>query len=84
MPLRERRLEPRRDALADHRHHRWPTDEHDLREPPRREAVRGQQPQAHVERAIDIVNLIDRGSQMMNGSLALGDFVPYSRLPARN
>jgi len=33
---------------------------------------------------IDIVNLVDRGSQMMNGSLALGDFVPYSRLPARN
>lgn len=29
---------------------------------------------------IDIVNLIDRGSRMPSGSLALGDFVPYSRL----
>ncbi len=30
---------------------------------------------------IDIVNLVDRGSQMPSGSLSLGDFVPYSRLP---
>ena len=30
---------------------------------------------------IDIVNLIDRGSRMPSGSLSLGDFVPYSRLP---
>lgn len=33
---------------------------------------------------VDIVNLVDRGSRMMNGSIALGDFVPYSRLPPRN
>jgi len=33
---------------------------------------------------IDIVNLLDRNSRMMSGSLSLGDFVPYSRLPARN
>ncbi len=30
---------------------------------------------------IDIVNLVDRGSQMPSGSLSLSDFVPYSRLP---
>ncbi len=30
---------------------------------------------------IDIVNLVDRGSRMPSGSIALGDFVPYSRLP---
>ncbi len=29
----------------------------------------------------DIINLIDRGSRMPSGSIALGDFVPYSRLP---
>jgi len=29
----------------------------------------------------DIVNLIDRGSRMPSGSISLGDFVPYSRLP---
>ncbi len=33
---------------------------------------------------IDIVNLLDRNSRMMSGSLSLGDFIPYSRLPARN
>lgn len=32
---------------------------------------------------IDIVNLVDRGSRMPSGSLSLGDFVPYSRLPRR-
>ncbi|PXA99158.1 hypothetical protein DMC47_04870 [Nostoc sp. 3335mG] len=32
---------------------------------------------------IDIVNLIDRNSQMPSGSLALNDFVPYSRLPRK-
>jgi hypothetical protein len=30
---------------------------------------------------IDIVSLIDRGSRMSSGSVALNDFVPYSRLP---
>ena len=30
---------------------------------------------------IDIVNLVDRNSRMFSGSLSLGDFVPYSRLP---
>ncbi len=29
----------------------------------------------------DIINLIDRGSRMPSGSIALGDFVPYSQLP---
>ncbi len=33
---------------------------------------------------IDIVNLLDRNSRMMSGSLSLGDFIPYSRLPPRN
>lgn len=33
---------------------------------------------------IDIVNLLDRNSRMMSGSLSLGDFVPYSKLPRRN
>lgn len=33
---------------------------------------------------IDIVNLVDRNSRMMSGSVSLGDFIPYSRLPARN
>jgi hypothetical protein len=33
---------------------------------------------------IDIVNLLDRNSRMMSGSISLGDFVPYSRLPPRN
>jgi len=33
---------------------------------------------------IDIVNLLDRNSRMMSGSIALGDFVPYSRLPKRS
>ncbi|MEN2748477.1 hypothetical protein [Sphingomonas sp. T9W2] len=32
---------------------------------------------------IDIVNLVDRSSQMPSGSLALNDFVPYSRLPRK-
>ncbi|MGN7160444.1 hypothetical protein [Sphingomonas sp. SAFR-052] len=32
---------------------------------------------------IDIVNLVDRNARMPNGSLALNDFVPYSRLPRR-
>ncbi|KQN06390.1 hypothetical protein [Sphingomonas sp. Leaf25] len=33
--------------------------------------------------SIDIVTLVDRGSQMFSGSVALGEFVPYSRLPGR-
>lgn len=33
---------------------------------------------------IDIVNLVDRNSRMMSGSISLGDFVPYSRLPKRS
>ncbi|WP_235513443.1 MULTISPECIES: hypothetical protein [unclassified Sphingomonas] len=33
---------------------------------------------------IDIVNLLDRNSRMMSGSISLGDFVPYSKLPPRN
>lgn len=32
---------------------------------------------------IDIVNLVDRTSQMPSGSLALNDFLPYSRLPRK-
>lgn len=32
---------------------------------------------------IDIVNLVDRNARMPSGSLALNDFVPYSRLPRR-
>lgn len=32
---------------------------------------------------IDIVNLVDRNSQMPSGSLSLNDFVPYSRLPRK-
>ena len=33
---------------------------------------------------IDIVNLLDRNSRMTSGSVSLGDFVPYSKLPPRN
>ncbi len=33
--------------------------------------------------SIDIVTLVDRGSQMFSGSVALSEFVPYSRLPGR-
>ncbi len=34
--------------------------------------------------SIDIVNLIDRGSRFFTGSVALDQFVPYSRLPRRS
>ena len=32
--------------------------------------------------SLDIVQTLDRSSQFFNGSLSLGEFVPYRRIPA--
>ncbi len=52
--LGDRRLEPRGDALAHHRHHRRAADEHELaRAGPGARPLRGEQAEADLERAID-------------------------------